>query len=261
MLHRLRERLGAVPPALPAAYRRGAAQNADVAAAEEAVAFRHASLFKRHRERDYLEGRPRLVGVRERLIAPLPCLRRSKKLLRLLRGGSRIDHSLSFIAHGQEVIQIIAIYGGHGEYRAGIHIHCDRSGSVLDIVILNGLLEMLLYIILDGRVYRRDDVISVLARTELLELAEQQLRAVGVCRPYCPTGHTGERRFVLRLYALQAVVVRTDEADKVTCKGGIRIVALCVGLQPDTAKIVFGFELAYLLRVLRLDLALDRHIP
>ena len=184
VLRRLRQRLRAVPGGFPAAYRARASDDADVTAAVEGIVQAHRALFERHRERDYLEGRARFVGVGQRLVAPLLCLCRSEALRCFFLRLGPVYVFPVLLADREEIVKVVISERRHRKYLARVHVHGDRPRAVLDVVILHRLTQVLLHVILYRRVDRRHYIIAVLTGAVFLKLIEQQLRAVGVRRTH-----------------------------------------------------------------------------
>ena len=108
VLHGLGEGLGTVTLGFPAADWGTASLDADAARTEKAIRQAHRPFLERHRERDDLEGRAGLVGIGERLVAPLPGLGLGKQALGFLLTLRRVDPRTGFIAHVEEVVQVVA---------------------------------------------------------------------------------------------------------------------------------------------------------
>ena len=261
MLHRLGQRLGSVAPVLPAADRAAASAHMNAAPAVEAVVHGDGAAVERHGEGDDLEGGAGLVGVGQGLVAPLARLRLPQQLLGLLGRGGRVDHGLRLGADGKKIVQIIAVERGHGEDRAGVHIHGDGAGAVLNVVVRDGLLQMLFDIILDRRIERQHQVAAVLAGLKILVAAQQQLRAVGVRQAQRAAAGAGQRLIVHGLDALETGVVGADKADHMAGKRRIRVIAAAVRLEMHAVQAVLQLEGAHRVGLLALHAPLDRHIP
>lgn len=126
--------------------------------------FAHHALLERHGQRDDLERRAGLVGVRERLVAPLLLLRGSQQLRALVGIGLGVNGLLIPVADLLVVVQVEISERDHAEDRAGARVHGDGGRAVLHVIVLDRLLQVLFEVILDGRVDGQVHVVALLSR-------------------------------------------------------------------------------------------------
>ena len=131
----------------------------------------------------------------------------------------------------------------------------------MDIIVLHGLLEVLFNKILYRGINGRHDIAAVLAGTKFLEAGVKHFRPIGIGRAYRLSLSAGKRLLIPCFNALEAVIVRADEADKMAGKRGVGVITLYIRLKPDAVQVVFQLELADPIRGLAFDLSRDGHIP
>ena len=165
---RLRGRLRTVTGGFPAVKDLLTAGELFLTAAVERVVQRDGSGIDCGGQRDEFEGRTRLIAVGHAAVAPLSHTCRCNILLILLDGGligigrfrqGQRRITLIFKKRGRRVvidfqiiIWIIGAERGHGLDLARVHVHDDTERAIFDIVLINGVLQVLFHIRLHGRV-------------------------------------------------------------------------------------------------------------
>ena len=261
MLHGLRERLAAVTGRLPALDGIGTAEHGDASAAVKRRALADHALLERHGQRDDLERRAGLVGVRERLVAPLLLLRGSQQLRALVGIGLGVNGLLILVADLLVVVQVKIPERDHAEDRAGARVHGNGGRAVLHVVVLDRLLQVLFEVILDGRVDGQVHVVALRLVVIILVVDKEHIRAAVVRCADDAAGAAGEVAVIALLKAVAPLVVLPDKADDVRGQTAVGIVPLGIRLDLDADELFLFFERAHLFRHVRLDLALDDLIP
>ena len=261
VLHGLRERLAAVAGRLPALDRIGTAEHGDAAAAVKRRAFIDHALLERHGQRDDLERRAGLVGIRECLVAPLLLLRGGQQLRALVGVGLGVDGLLILVADLLVVVEVKIPERDHAEDRAGARVHGDGCRTVLHVVVLDRLLQVLFEVILDGGVDGQVHVVALCLVVVILVVDKEHIRAAVIRRADDAPGAAGEVAVIALLEAVATLVVLPDEADDMRGQASVGIIALRVRLDLDADEVILLFERAHLFRHVRLDLALDDFIP
>ena len=191
-----------------------------------------------------------LVGVINRLVAPLPELE-LPKLIRIrlgagLAGGGGILllrlrqlRLKRLVVDGVVVHQIVGGAGGNRQQSPGVHVHDDAGGPVLGPEAGHHILQALLHPILDVPVDGELQTVTVLGVVVLLIL-EHELPAVGVlgcdhqaCVPL-------QLLVVDGLQAVGPLVVAVEKAQHVGRDGAVGVVALGVHLEVDPPDALAG---------------------
>lgn len=86
----------------------------------------------------------------------------------------------SLIADVEKIIKVISAYRRHCKYLPGFHIHRDSARSVLNVVILDGLIQRLFNIMLDREVNRCYKIKAIFGTGVALVLVKQKIGAVGI---------------------------------------------------------------------------------
>ena len=129
-----------------------------------------------------LEGGARLIGVVQRLVAPLQQLHIGHGALPAL------DTLLQrLVADGQKVVQIVVGIRRHGQYAAGLGVHHDAAGTVGGGELIHHALDALFQIVLDGGVQRQRQVAAVLGG-EILLIGIQHIVLCLILGGDCKTG-------------------------------------------------------------------------
>ena len=261
MLHGLSKALRAVAACFPAANRICSALNLHAAAAEETVIKAHLTLFERHGQRYYFERRAGLVCIRQGLIPPLQALCIGKDLILFLLRRRFFDRFFSLIADVEKIIKVISAYRRHCKYLPCFHIHRDSARSVLNVVILDGLIQRLFNIMLDREVNRCYKIKAIFGTGVALVLVKQKIGAVGIGKAHVFSRRSTQSGVILRFHPVKAVVIGSDKAYHMAGKRGIRIVSFRIALQPDALELILVFKFAHLVGSLFFDLARNGHIP
>ena len=250
------------------------ARHGDAAAAEKAGIHIDRAGLKPHGKRDDLECRAGLIGIRERLVAPLGVARLGHDGILDIFVRDVLDLFLGLLVHLKVVVRIIIAERRHAEDRAGVHVHDDPGCAILEVIALLGNLEVLFQVILHRLINGEDDAFAVLRVVVILKIRKQHVGAVRSSgsddAPVC----TGKDTVVLILHAGQSVIVGADKAYHMARKARIGIVAFCglldldslvldghglsVFIDPLVPRLLEGADL---LGDLVVHLAGDRHVP
>ena len=238
---------GLVAVAAPVAAVDGGIQHMDGAGAVEGGILVDNPLLQSRRQGQDLEGGAGLIGIVDGLVAPLAQLgvRQVQLLLRHQLGDGGI-------INGRRVVQVVAGAGGHGQNRAGLHIHDNARGAVGGLGGGDHLIDGLFHIILNGGVQGQDDVAAVL-RLIILFVAIEHIVARRVLGRHHQARLPLQGAVIPGLQAVEAGIIRTYEADDLRGQGGIGIVALGIGghvdphhaLIVDVAANLVGYILLY----------------
>ena len=190
------------------------------------------ALLQRGGQRQDLEGGAGLVGVVQRLVAPLEQLHLRQRALAPL-------HPLpqGLVLYGGEVVQVVAGGGGHGQNAPGLCIHDDAGGAVGGGKLIRHGVQTLFQIILDGGVQRQCQVAAVLGGKILLVGVHHVVAGVvlgGHHHPALPL----QLLLVAGLQPVQAGVVIAHEADDVGGQRAVGVVALGVRHQMDAHDLI-----------------------
>ena len=212
--------------------------------------------LKRHRKRQRFERGARLVGIVDGLAAPLL----------VEKVACVFDDLLLRHAGGQKVVvdraggvQIVGRQRRHRQHRAGVDIHDDALGTLAGTESRLKLLHAFLKVILDSRVERRVQIVSVF-RIEILVVLVEHGAAVAVA---CGDDHavfTGQLVVVRCLKAHRAAVF-IGKTDDLRGKRPLGIGSLARRADKNALEIVLVDELAHLVgelvvRLLGKDLVL-----
>ena len=261
MLDGLREVLTAVAGRLPALEGIGTAEHVRAAAAVKRRVFIDHALFERHGQRDDLERRAGLIGVRQGLVAPLLRLRSGEQLGLLVGVGLGVDGLLILVADLLIIVEVKVAERDHAEDSTAVGVHGDGRRTILHVVILDRLLQVLFEVILDGGVDGQVHVVALRLVVVILVVDKEHIRAAVVRRADDAAGAAGQIAVIALLEAVAALVVLPDEADDVRGETAVGIIALRIRLDLDADELILFFERAHLFRHVRLDLALDDLIP
>ena len=250
------------------------------------------AFFQRHRQRDHLENGAGIVGVRDRLVAPVTRQRRALRLsLRFgdqllflgiadivgilfiffdisvfdqILGVDRVDLLFLIRVDGKGIVEVKAVDRSHREDLAGVNVHHDAYAALMDLVVDNALLHVLFHDALDGLVDRQHQRAAV-DRADVLVVVKGHLGRDTVLSRNDTTGRTREIIVVLELYAPQTLILGTGEADDRRREVAVGIVALIVVEQRDHTRLLILFtqlilQLDDLILFGTFDPALDRDI-
>ena len=261
MLDGLRQVLTAVAGRFPALERIGTAEHVRAAAAVKRRIFIDHALFERHGQRDDLERRAGLVGVRQGLVAPLLRLRGGEHLGLLVGIRFGVNGLLILVADLLIVVQVKVAERDHAENGAAVGVHGDGRGAILHVVVLDRLLQVLFEVILDRGVDGQVHVVALCLIVVVLVVDKEHIRATVIRRADDAPGAAGQIAVIALLQAVEAVVVLPDEADDVRGQIAVGVIALRVRLDLHAGEVVLLLERAHFFRHFRLDLALDDLIP
>ena len=192
------------------------------------------TLLQRGGQRQDLEGGAGLVGVVQRLVAPLEQLHIGQRALAPLHPFLQ-----GLILHGGEVVEVVVGVGGHGQDAAGPDVHDDAGGAVGGGELVGHGLKALFQVILDGGVQRQRQVAAVLGG-EILLVGVHHVVAGVVLGGHHQTALPLQLLLVAGLQPVQAGVLVAHEADDVGGQGAIGVVALGVGHQVDAHDLVLA---------------------
>ena len=249
---RLDEGLLAVAVVVRAADRR--AHDVDGAGAVDCRALVDDALLERGGQRQDLERRTGLIGIVERLVAPLAQLHLAERGGAVLDGGAQTR-----VLHGRRVVEVIVRIGCHGEDAAGLGVHDDAGGAVFRVELVEHLLDAFFKVVLHGGVEREDEVAAVLGGVVLLVLIEQVVARV-VARGDDETGLALELVLILRFQPVKTGVVRADEADHLRGERPVWVIALGVGAEVDALDAVFVDEASHFVGNVLVDAELEHLI-
>ena len=229
--HGLDQRLKAVTGLVGAVD--GVVGDVDEAAAVDGGVHVDDALLQRGGQRQDLEGGAGLVGVVQRLVAPLEQLHVGQRALAPL-------HPLQqgLILHGGKVVEVVVGVGGHGQNAAGFGVHDDAGGAVGGGELVGHGLKALFQIVLDGGVQRQRQVAAVLGG-EVLLVGVHHVVAGVVLGGHHKAALPLQLLLVAGLQPVQAGVLVAHEADDVGRQRAVGIVALGVGHQMDAHDLVF----------------------
>ena len=199
------------------------------------------SLLQRGGQRQDLEGGAGLIGVVQRLVAPL-----------LLLGAFFVQlaprHLLQqrLVGDGSKVVQVIVGEGGHGKDSAVAHVHNDTGGAVGGGEGVAHVLHALFQIVLHGGLQRYLQLVAVLRIKVLGVFIQQVILSVGLGGHH-EAGLALQLLVILGLKAEQARVIHTHKADHLRGQIAVRIVALGVGGQENALDLVVVDVLPYLI--------------
>ena len=239
----------------------GTAEHVRAAAAVKRRIFIDHALFERHSQRDDLERRAGLVGVRQGFVAPLLCLRGGEHFGLLVGVGLGVDGLLILVADLLIIVEVKVAERDHAEDGAAVGVHGDGRRAVLHVVVLDRLLQVLFEVILDGGVDGQVHVVALRLVVVILVVDKEHIRAAVIRRADDAAGAAGQVAVIALLETVESLIVLPDEADDVRGQIAVRIVALRVRLDLHAGEIVVLLERPHLFRHVRLDLALDDLIP
>ena len=218
----------------------GIAGDIHAAAAVDGGGLIHHALLQRRRQRQDLEGGARLIGVVQRLVAPLQQLHIGHGALPAL------DTLLQrLVADGQKVVQIVVGIRRHGQYAAGLGVHHDAAGAVGGGELIHHALDALFQIVLDGGVQRQRQVAAVLGG-EILFIGIQHIVLRLILGGDDQSALPLQLLLVIGLQPIQPRVLVAHEADDLRRQRAVGIVPLRVRHQVYARDLVLVHIRAHL---------------
>ena len=219
----------------------GLPADGDGAAALEGAVGGYGALLQGHGQCEDLGGGAGLIGVVDRLVAPLPVLQQPQGLpvgvrVLLAGGGGVLLLHLGQLRLEQGVVDAVVVVdvvggaGGDGQDAPGVGVHDNARRAVFRPVLGHHVLQPPLHVGLDDAVQGQLEAVAVLGVVVLLIL-EHDLGAAPVLGGDRQAGAALQLLVVEGLQAVGSPVVGVQKADDVGGQGAVGIVALGVGLQ------------------------------